>query len=325
MADIRSLIGRDREMVRKAAMREEQLDKAAAKAEGAEGTTAAPPTQQSVGGGSGPSAGMAGGSESSAAALKQAVAEAAGAAGAKGAGASAASSDAGSGGGGADGAPAAPAAISAAAAPKPPMPSGKAAPKPPMPGGRAAAAPAASSSGEFLELGSDTTAPVEARRARKAATAAGAAAAAGGAGGEGPTTTGAAIEAGIELYERGDYANALTLFEAALELPGSAVARFASSPREYRCASDGEVQSALYNAACCHAQMGDAKRGLETLEGAMENGFEEFDAALADEDLQPLGRDAIEQLIAKFNNPVGKLFRKTKSGKGGPQWLKLGF
>ena len=113
---------------------------------------------------------------------------------------------------------------------------------------------------------------------------------------------------------------------AALELPGAGVARYASSPREYRCASDGEVQSALYNAACCHAQLGNAAEALEALEGAMENGFDDFDAALADDDLAPAGKGKLEELINKFNNPVGKLFRKTTKGKrSATSWLRLGF
>ena len=352
MADIRSLIGRDREMVRKAAMREEQLDKAVKGVEESEDTTSAPPTAQSVTAAStreqaaGPSAGAAG-SATSAQALSQAMAEATGEGkAAKGKKQSAAQAAPGTQAqAGADGAAEAGAAAAQQQqqqqkkkrqqAPKPPMPkrAAKAAPKPPMPAAaaKAEAEPEASEDAaparEFLDMSADPTAPAEARRARKATAAGAAAAAATGKGSSsGPATTAAAIEAGIGLYERGDYANALTLFSAALELPGAGVARYASSPREYRCASDGEVQSALYNAACCHAQLGNAAEALEALEGAMENGFDDFDAALADDDLAPAGKGKLEELINKFNNPVGKLFRKTTKGKrSATSWLRLGF
>ena len=58
----------------------------------------------------------------------------------------------------------------------------------------------------------------------------------------------------------------------------------------------------------------------------MENGFDDFDAALADDDLAPAGKGKLEELINKFNNPVGKLFRKTTKGKrSATSWLRLGF
>jgi hypothetical protein len=46
------------------------------------------------------------------------------------------------------------------------------------------------------------------------------------------------------------------------------------SPREYACPSDAEEHAALYNMACCYAQLGQKAAALTCLESILETGAE---------------------------------------------------
>lgn len=77
------------------------------------------------------------------------------------------------------------------------------------------------------------------------------------------------------------YEAAIALFIKALELPGSGGMRVKGQAREIACASEGEENSALYNMACCYAQLGEFDRALKALESCFGNNFTEFDAVRA--------------------------------------------
>lgn len=62
------------------------------------------------------------------------------------------------------------------------------------------------------------------------------------------------------------------MFNLALELPGNGAYRMATSPREYSCPSDAEENAALYNMACCYAQLGQVSAAMTCLEAVLENG-----------------------------------------------------
>lgn len=112
-----------------------------------------------------------------------------------------------------------------------------------------------------------------------------------------------AIARGMQLTTKGDYAEALVLFEMALTLPGTGTRRDRVKAREL---SEGEKISALYNCACCHSLMGDAKNGLIAFAGALEVGFDNFDTAMTDPDLASLREEPqFEGLILRFK-PVKK-------------------
>jgi hypothetical protein len=48
--------------------------------------------------------------------------------------------------------------------------------------------------------------------------------------------------------------------------------RMSGSPREYACPSDAEEHAALYNMACCYAQLGQQAAALTCLESILETG-----------------------------------------------------
>eukprot|EP00241_Pyramimonas_parkeae_P010733 CAMPEP_0114250802 /NCGR_PEP_ID=MMETSP0058-20121206/14902_1 /TAXON_ID=36894 /ORGANISM="Pyramimonas parkeae, CCMP726" /LENGTH=245 /DNA_ID=CAMNT_0001364503 /DNA_START=60 /DNA_END=797 /DNA_ORIENTATION=+ len=124
-----------------------------------------------------------------------------------------------------------------------------------------------------------------------------------------------AIARGIEMTSQQNYEAGLSLFQKALTLPGSGVKRNRIKPQEL---TEGEQVSALYNIACCHAQMGDTKQGLDALAQAINEGFEDFAVARTDPDLAPLREEAqFEGLLARSRseetgkgilNFIGKLF-----------------
>lgn len=67
----------------------------------------------------------------------------------------------------------------------------------------------------------------------------------GGGGSAVPRRSREAIDAGLELFQRGDFQGALEVFQLALELPGSGVERAEGRPREFACASTGEENATL--------------------------------------------------------------------------------
>lgn len=71
----------------------------------------------------------------------------------------------------------------------------------------------------------------------------------------------------ILQYHLGARSPTLTVAAAAgaYRLPGS--------PREYSCPSDAEEHAALYNMACCYAQLGQKAAALTCLESILETGW----------------------------------------------------
>ena len=128
-----------------------------------------------------------------------------------------------------------------------------------------------------------------------------------------PLTCAQAIDAGEAALRSGNAPLALRLFEAALDLPGSAAVRLAGSPREYSCASDAEAAAALYNMACAYVALGELEPALTCLEGAVEGGGKEIaEAARSDADLAALRESsssrnfetALRKGVEAFENPV---------------------
>ena len=126
------------------------------------------------------------------------------------------------------------------------------------------------------------TAPADADKKRSAAAPGGAS------GDEGPATAGDALAFGMECYEASSYEAALEAFELALELPGKGAMRLAGSPRTYACASEGEMNAAMYNMICCLCRLGEEERALAVLDSLLKNGFGDLDALRTDADLAAL-------------------------------------
>lgn len=78
-------------------------------------------------------------------------------------------------------------------------------------------------------------------------------------------------ESGIELMRAGQYAQAITAFEEEIRQSGSV--------------------TAMYNLACAYSLRGDKRRAFDTLEGAIENGFDNTGHMTEDEDLRLLQGD----------------------------------
>ncbi len=81
------------------------------------------------------------------------------------------------------------------------------------------------------------------------------------------------IQDGNKAYGEKRYSEAVSLYTRAFEM-------------------DPTQSSAAYNAACCHALMGDSKAALSCLERAVQAGFTDADNAAKDTDLEPLHSDA---------------------------------
>lgn len=136
-----------------------------------------------------------------------------------------------------------------------------------------------------------------------------------------PITCAQAIDAGEAALRSGDASLALRLFEAALDLPGSAAVRLSGSPREFSCASDGEASAALYNMACAYVALNEVAPALTCLEGAVEGGGREIAAAAReDPDLAALRaysskdfESALTKGIEAHDNPS-----TSSNGEGGP-------
>lgn len=125
-----------------------------------------------------------------------------------------------------------------------------------------------------------------------------------------PADARSAIAYGLELYnDKRDYEAAQEQFDRVLsgELPGSGVKRWRDKPAAI---SDGEKIAALYNIACCQAQLGNTQNGLIALAGALEAGYTNFQQIQSDPDLNPLRADPkFEGLIKKFDKGFMNLFK----------------
>ena len=114
-----------------------------------------------------------------------------------------------------------------------------------------------------------------------------------------PEDAAGAIALGLNLYRENDAPAALAQFVAALDLPGSGPRRVKGKPAEL---STGELQAAHFNAACCHAKLGDMSAGVEALQAAVDAGFDDWDALRkGDADLAPLRQGAEwQQFVARL-------------------------
>lgn len=116
--------------------------------------------------------------------------------------------------------------------------------------------------------------------------------------GEDPETAKEAIELGNKYAKATRWAEALGVYEKALTLPGTGLKRFRDKPRLI---SDGEKSAALFNIACCHSMLGDARVGLVALSGCLELGYDDFAQLRADPDLEALRKDErFEGLLKRF-------------------------
>lgn len=113
-----------------------------------------------------------------------------------------------------------------------------------------------------------------------------------------PLTAKESIEMGLEAYQEKDFEGALALFQQAFALPGTGIKRDKKKPNEL---STGERYSALYNIACCQAQIGLFEDGLKTLASCMEAGYEDYENLRQDPDLEPLRMyPEFEEMIGRF-------------------------
>ena len=72
--------------------------------------------------------------------------------------------------------------------------------------------------------------------------------------------------------------------------------------------SDGEKMAALYNIACCHAQLGNMTEGLLSIAETLKLGYNDINQIRSDPDLEQLREDSrFEKLLLKFK----------KSSRGG--------
>ncbi|KAG2433687.1 hypothetical protein HXX76_008057 [Chlamydomonas incerta] len=133
------------------------------------------------------------------------------------------------------------------------------------------------------------------------------------AGAEDPETAKEAIELGNTLAKAAKWQEALSVYEKALTLPGTGLKRYRDKPRLI---SDGERSAALFNIACCQAQLGDVRAGLVALAGCLELGYDDFAQLRTDPDLTPLRADErFEGLMKRFEKPTGGFFSTLFSGR----------
>lgn len=149
-----------------------------------------------------------------------------------------------------------------------------------------------------------------------------------------PTTFVEAENFGLELFQQGDFSNALKMFKKSLDLPGSGWdlerARSAGPTNAVggapnpgggifrtEFASKEEIQCAKYNMACCHVSLGENARALELVEQVLASGFDDFDIIRKDSTLTKIGRD-LDDLIERFEPSggfLGGIFGGKKSKK----------
>ena len=70
-------------------------------------------------------------------------------------------------------------------------------------------------------------------------------------------------------------------------------------PNSPSCPSDAEEAAALYNMACCYAQMGQRAAAITCLDGLLESGFTDYTTIRSDPDLAPARGPELEALIDK--------------------------
>ena len=121
----------------------------------------------------------------------------------------------------------------------------------------------------------------------------------------------AAVADAQELYERGEYDEAVTTLEGALKLGGSGTRRDRSKPAEL---SLGEQQACFYNLTSAHSRLGDVDKALKSLELTLRAGYgsaqlygfgranEDYERLMRDEGLEAVRADArFKQLVDQFN------------------------
>lgn len=116
-----------------------------------------------------------------------------------------------------------------------------------------------------------------------------------------------AINAGLELYRSKQYKEAITMWQKSLEMPGSGAMRMSGTVREFSCPSEGEENAALYNMACAYSQLKETQSAVTCIQGALENGFDDFQTLRKDPDLANIQGGALEEVIGKFEKPLDKI------------------
>eukprot|EP00798_Chlamydomonas_sp_ICE-L_P021113 gene21113-28002_t len=124
---------------------------------------------------------------------------------------------------------------------------------------------------------------------------------------DGPKRCKEAIDKGLDLFEAKQYQEAIGMFNLALELPGNGAYREATSPREFSCPSDLEEHGALFNMACCYAQMGQKGAALTCIDGLLEAGFTDYTTLRTDPDIAPAQGQDLEALIEKYSGLAAKM------------------
>mmetsp|Transcript_36297 Transcript_36297/g.92760 ORF Transcript_36297/g.92760 Transcript_36297/m.92760 type:complete len:218 (+) Transcript_36297:185-838(+) len=122
-----------------------------------------------------------------------------------------------------------------------------------------------------------------------------------------PKTCKDAISLGLELYADKQFKKAIAMWQKSLELPGSGAMRMSGTVREFSCPSEGEENAALYNMACAYSQLGETQSAVTCLQGALENGFDDFQQLRKDPDLANIQGGELEAAIRKFENPGDKI------------------
>lgn len=120
-----------------------------------------------------------------------------------------------------------------------------------------------------------------------------------------PQSATEAIERAIKALEQDDAESAETLLLEALTLPGTGPTRVRGKPAEL---SEGELQAAHFNLACARARLGSLDDAMDSLEEAVQNGYENIKQMQSDADLQQL-QDNSE----RFNQLVESLQTRKRS------------
>lgn len=135
-----------------------------------------------------------------------------------------------------------------------------------------------------------------------------------------PISAAEALEWGQARFDKGEFESAKDLFREVFTLPGSGSMRYQGRLKELSCASEGEINAALYNMACCFAKMGRVEDGLQAMSDCMENGFDNYEAFKTDPDLQSLRQSPdFDKVIGKYDNVFAKI--KGKKSDTNKSWL----
>ena len=127
-----------------------------------------------------------------------------------------------------------------------------------------------------------------------------------------PESAAEAIAAGIQRFAEGNHAEALALFSAAEQLPGSGQLRVRGKPREL---SEGELQAARYNAGAALAQLGRYDEAFVLLSACLDAGFDDAAGLERDADFTQL-KAASASSAAEFEALLERIRRSNPPPSG---------